>query len=205
MTHSRSPSLKLSEHGKSLSAKAGDLVLLRGECGSGKSMWLRRIAGLEPMPAEMQIERNNIGEQGIRMIFDHSPQLWLGQHIQEELCLGLNSTPTEQQMYQALANWHATQINLNAETGRLNKLQALRVNMATVELAAPELLLIDGNTDLLNEHDARHLAENIRDWASRANAIVVVASNRWQDWLPLASRTWTTRSIQLLPAPEEPA
>ena len=186
-----------------LHATAGEIVLLTGAVGSGKTRWLQRLAGLIDLPPTTTATMNgkNLDQQqgSVRMLFDRQPQLWLGQHVNEELYFGLKQIPDTAMLTSTLSTWGLSDIELTTETGALNRLQGLRLNLAAITLATPQLALLDCPTDALPEQDAAEICDLITNWATRSDTTVVVTSNRWHDWQMVASQHWQICSADGLP------
>ncbi|MDQ6993468.1 MAG: ATP-binding cassette domain-containing protein [Mariprofundus sp.] len=184
-----------------LHANSGEVILLSGKNGSGKTLWLNRIAGLEPLPEQMHILVNQqaVTKQPLRMLFEGWPTIWLGQTIAEELTFGLPQQVEKELITHTLARWRIPELEMETETATLNRLQSLRLNLASMDLAAPMVALLDNPTDALAVEDGAQLINDITAWAHESKTIVVVTSNRWQDWQQQASQHWQTSSTSTLP------
>lgn len=201
-------SLNLDDGNRSLTAATGEITLLTGPVGSGKSLWLERLAGLRPLPAGIACtlagkpwpDRKN--SAAVRLLPDLYPHLFLGQTVAEELTFGLTTGPTREQLQAALAAWGLAGLPLSGNVRSLNRIQSLRLLLAGMTLAAPALVLLDNPVAALPAAEAETLQREIRDWAARDKLVVVVACNRWQDWQPWVGQTWRLDSPDALPAAE---
>ncbi|WP_018294296.1 ATP-binding cassette domain-containing protein [Mariprofundus ferrooxydans] len=184
-----------------LRAASGEIILLSGRNGCGKTLWLQRLANLEPLPANIHavIDQAPLSKQSVRMLSEQWPAIWLGQSIDEEIRFGLNQQPDQQQVSAALSRWGLHDLAAETQVTTLNRLQAIRVSLAAISMATPTLVLLDNPTDALPQHDAATLIADISDWALDSKTIVVVACNRWHDWLPATSQHWQIHSPDLLP------
>ena len=189
------------EIGTELLAKSGEIILISGSCGSGKTLWLHRLAGLVPMPAEIDARINHqpVAKQITRMLFEQWPAIWQGQSVDDELRFGLGYQPDEQQIKAALSRWGVSELAVDCQTTALNRLQAVRVTLAGISMAAPVVTLLDNPTDALPAADAAQLIADISDWARASKTIVVVACNRWHDWQQTATQHWQVLSPDSLP------
>lgn len=186
-----------------LQADKGEIILLTGDIGSGKTLWLKRLAGLVKLPATISALINGktpgreIGD--VRMLFDQQPPLWLGQNVAEELVFGLKSPPSGEVLSKALHDWKADELQLSQSTTSLNRIQAIRLTLTSISLANPKLALLDCPTDSLPQKDAIAIQKLVSSWARESNATVVVASNRWHDWREVATQTWRVEAADDLP------
>lgn len=192
-----------------LAAEAGEIVLLTGTVGSGKSLWLKRLSGLVDLPVNTSaiIAGKKPGKAAgeTLMLFDRQPPLWLGQSVAEELCFGLRTPPAIDVLTAILSAWRLESLSLSAELSSLNRLQAVRLSLATIALAAPKLALLDNPTDSLPAADAITLRDEIAAWAYESKTTVVVACNRWQDWQSVVTQHWRVTTADDLPQRGEQA
>jgi len=193
--------LELTDSITTLQAEAGEIVLLTGHVGSGKSLWLHRLAALADLPKSVLITLDGASTDKftVRLLLDRWPCLWLGQTVAEELMFGLKTQPTPQQLETTLADWGLSDLSLDTELQTLNRLQSLRLSLAAMSLAEPALILLDNPTAALSEKDAHTLIEDIANRARLANTIVVVACNRWHDWRSSVSQAWRVTAPDTLP------
>lgn len=198
-----SHSFEISSLEKRLRADSGEVIVLTGAVGSGKSLWLQRLAGLIEPPAKMEITIDGAAcssqSQGIRMLFDRWPPVWLGQYVGEELAFGLSIRPSITSLTDILEKWGISELALDADLQTVNRLQAIRLSLAAMDLANPTLVLLDNPTAALPQDDARALCNDIGNWVEQSATIVVVACNRWQDWQPEASQEWCLSVPDALP------
>jgi energy-coupling factor transporter ATP-binding protein EcfA2 len=200
-----SHSLEISNLEETLHACSGEVVLLTGAVGSGKSLWLQYMAGLVEPPATMKITIDGAAcstsshPQTIRMLFDRWPPVWLGQYVGEELAFGLSARPSITSLTDVLEKWRIAELALDADLQTINRLQAIRLSLAAMDLTTPALVLLDNPTAALPQDDASALCDDISNWAEQSDTIVVVACNRWHDWQPAASQEWCISVPDALP------
>jgi len=193
--------LELTDSETTLRARAGEIILLTGNIGSGKSLWLHRLAGLADLPKQINVTLDglNTGKYTVRLLFDRWPAVWLGQTVAQELTFGLKTQPALQQLEKALTDWGLSSISLDSEPQVLNRLQSLHLSLAAMHLSEPALLLLDNPTAALSKKDAHVIINDIADRAGRSNTIVVVACNRWHDWQSSTSQLWQVTAPDALP------
>jgi len=205
MSPSRNHSLQLSDANSSLHATAGEIILLTGHVGSGKTLWLKRLAGLLEPPTNTTVTLNGITTKEtplpIRMLFDRWPAIWLGQTIAEELVFGLDEQPERQRLEQVLSQWGLSDLELTSGLEVLNRTQSLRLSLAAMNLARPAIALLDNPTAALPEEDAMPVIEETATMAAQSDTIIVVACNRWHDWRSSASQVWHISNPDALPRP----
>lgn len=182
-----------------LEAVGRELILLVGDVGSGKSLWLKRLAQLTAMPDGQSIEMDDAAPV-VRMLFDRWPCSWLGQTVEEELMFGLKERCSLLDLEERLLQWGLDDVALSSGPESLNRLQSIRLSLAAMDLAKPALVLLDNPSAALSEQMALDLSKDIAGWLNRSNTIMVVATNRWQDWQTVVSQTWHVKSPVLLPA-----
>lgn len=172
----------ISPSGRAL--EAGGLILLAGGVGAGKSLWLRRLAGLEPLPEGAALRLDGEGPPFLPMrVFlreERQPPVWLAPTLIEELTFGLAAPPAR--VREALATWGLDGLDADLPLERLNRVQALSLFLAAADLAGARLTLLDEPLAGFPPQEAGAMAARIAAWAQ--GRIVVVASNRWQDWTP---------------------
>jgi len=198
--------LELTDATTTLQARSGEIILLTGNSGSGKSLCLHRLAALADTPESMTItmDGTSTDKHSVRMLFDRWPYVWLGQTVMHELMFGLSRQPTPQQMKKTLADWGLSDLSMDTSLHTLNRIQSLRLSLAAMSLAQAALTLLDNPTAALGKSDAQDLIRDIREQHLLANSIVVVACNRWQDWQPSASQIWQITAPNVLPQAEIP-
>ncbi|MFQ5344603.1 MAG: ATP-binding cassette domain-containing protein [Mariprofundus sp.] len=197
--------LQLTDANTSLRALSGEIILLTGGAGSGKTRWLKCMAGLTDSPNDMAVTLDGIAskktKQPIRMLFDRWPPVWLGQTAEEELLFGLGKQVEQKHIEQILSEWGLFDLTPTTNLETLNRLQSLRLSLAAISLARPAMALLDNPTAALAEEDARILSAEIACQAEQSDTIMVVACNRWHDWRSSASQIWCVNSPDALPQP----
>lgn len=180
--------LHLHQCGRTTFVPFGQLVCLQGPVGSGKSLLLRRLAGLLPCPSDWYI-RFDGDQKTIRLLFDRPRPLWLGETLLDELSFqrpGISPRSAER----LLARWRIEGVHLHQPLFQLNRLQSIRFALVLMDWEGVRLALLDNPSDALPERDAAALAEDLSTWCKEQGCIVIAATNRPRDWKPFAHRSW---------------
>jgi energy-coupling factor transporter ATP-binding protein EcfA2 len=187
------PIATLSGADRTLTLSPGQMVLVTGPVGAGKSRLLRRLAGLESMPEYLAWQ----GPKAVQMLSDFLPPLWLAPTLGEELAFGLH--PSGDQRQRVLAAWRLEDLPADTPVEALNRLQGLRLALAAMELAGTELALLDNPAAALPLDDAGLVRSDLVAWMQRSGVAVVIACNRWQDWQPCIHQTWHLTADAAMP------
>jgi ABC-type transport system involved in cytochrome c biogenesis ATPase subunit len=183
-----------------LTIHAGEMILVTGPVGSGKTHMLRRLAGLAPLPSSVSLIWDRDADKSVRMLFEHVPPLWVATTLGEELVFGLHPVPDGAEIHQARKAWRLESLADSTPVEGLNRIQAIRLALASMELARTRLALIDNPTASLPLDDADTLREDIAAWTERSTCAVVIACNRYQDWQPWVQQAWRLAIGEDLPA-----
>ena len=175
---------------RSLGIHAGEMILVTGPVGSGKTRMLQRLAGLASFPPSVALTRDDAGGPATHMLFDHSPPLWLAPTLGEELVFGLHPVPADAEVHRIRQAWRLEALADSTPVEALNRIQGIRVALAAMELARTRLALLDNPTASLPLDDAEALRKDIAAWTKRSTCAVIIACNRAQDWQPWVQQTW---------------
>jgi ABC-type transport system involved in cytochrome c biogenesis ATPase subunit len=188
---------------RSLAVHAGEMILVTGAVGSGKTRMLRRLAGLASFPPTVTLEWNGAGLPVTRILFDHSPPLWLAPTLGEELVFGLHPVPTVDEIHRVRKVWQLEAMADSTPVEALNRVQAIRLMLAAMELGGTRLALLDNPTASLPLDVAEALRNDIAAWTERSACAVVTACNREQDWQPWVQQVWWLGIDEDMPETEE--
>jgi energy-coupling factor transporter ATP-binding protein EcfA2 len=190
MTTDPSPVCQIRGESRSLAIHAGEMILVTGAVGSGKTRMLRRLAGLVSFPPSVTLEWNGARAPLTRILFDHSPPLWLAPTLGEELVFGLHPIPAADEIHRVRKIWQLEALADSTPVDALNRVQAIRLMLAAMELGGTRLALLDNPTASLPLDDAEALRKDIAAWMERSACAVVTACNRGQDWQPWVQQVW---------------
>ncbi len=194
------PSLTLQQGDLSLRVTGGELLLLSGAAGCGG--WLKRMAGIQSPPPgiDIHLQPLPLSKATVRLLADRWPPVWLGHSVAEELRFGLRQHLDDDALLAALRRWGAQSV-LQHTVQQLAREEALRVTLAGMLLAEPHMVLLERPTVALSAEVEAQLIAQIAAWAEQMQLIVVVATNRWQDWRAVASQRWHIDAQDQLPVP----
>jgi putative ABC transport system ATP-binding protein len=185
-----------------VSVPQGDVLLLRGNSGAGKSTWLSLVAGLLT-PTQGQV---TVAGQSLRELSGAARDRWRSRHVgflPQKLHLSEALTVEDNlalAFYAAglpldrAAVHHALQVLGIAELAQrrpaqLSGGQAQRVAVARSILMSPRVVLADEPTASLDDQGAGSSVRLLRDCAAQCQATLVIATHdrRVQEALPRAS------------------
>ena len=153
----------------SFAVKAGQLWLIRGANGSGKTSLLQMLAGLSP------IEKGGLVWQGER-----EPILWVGHRMAVNgdltACENLEFMATlEGDEAEPEAALEAVGLKYFCETraGRLSEGQVRRIALARLAFSTRRLWLLDEPATSLDEGSVRWLEAQLRQHLGRGGAVMM--------------------------------
>ncbi len=193
---------------RALHLARGGVALLTGGIGAGKSLWLRRLAGIEPLPAGVALTLGGapppFPPMQVFLREDRRPPLWLAPTLAEEVAFGLPEA-ARGRLDAVLTRWGLAALDGDTRLAGLDRAQALRVFLAAAELAGARLVLLDEPLAGFPQEEAAWMASAIAAWAGEGEGrAVVVAANRWQDWAGVAGlRRWRVLAPDAMPGMEE--
>ncbi|MEA3190902.1 MAG: zinc transport system ATP-binding protein [Thermoplasmata archaeon] len=164
-----------------LEARAGEVVLLRGGNGAGKTSLLRRLAGLDAPVRPRQVK---VAAGRLAFAPQHARDGLVGLTIAGEFRLRRQPAPT------------ALGLDAGRPVAELSAGEARRVLLATVVGANPRLLLLDEPAEGLDRARMELLRATVRGVAAAGGAVVAVDHTGC-----LADLATRTLDLGSLPAP----
>lgn len=166
---------------------AGELILVRGRSGAGKSMLLRLLAGLEaPTSGRILLDGQEVlGLHPDVLLVEREVAVFEGT-LRENLTLGWQAG-AEEDLRAALeqAKWSALPQGLDTFLGdggyRLAAGERQRLGIARALLRRPRVLLLDEATTGLDEATEQELVEELRRLKSGMTVVLVASRLRNQD------------------------
>jgi ABC-type iron transport system FetAB ATPase subunit len=167
---------------------SGECAAVTGPSGSGKSLFLRMIADLDPNEGEVELAgRPRAAFSGPewrrRVVYVPAEAGWWAPTVAEHL-------PRDgQERARDLAGRLGLDAGLlEAEVARLSTGERQRLALIRALLLAPEVLLLDEPTSALDEESVRRFEAVVRDLLKQGRAVVMVTHDR-----ALAGRLATAR------------
>ncbi|MBC8022448.1 MAG: energy-coupling factor ABC transporter ATP-binding protein [Burkholderiales bacterium] len=182
-----------------LSLAAGDLIVLSGDNGSGKSTFLKIIAGLEPADAlglrcgGFDADASRYPRELRRLIvYVHQHPYLFNTSIADNIRYGLRlrRTPAddrERRVEEAIA-WAGVSHLRGVAPSRLSGGEKQRVALARAKVLMPRVLLVDEPTANLDTQARAQVIELLRRTATGDNCVVVACHDRELLELPGAKR-----------------
>lgn len=189
---------------------SGQITVLTGASGSGKSVLLRVLAGLLPMSAGDILLQSSSASRGRDSIEIIEPTEWrkqialLAQHPQlmEGSVLDNLKMPYQLQAHQSQSfdiDWHITQLEtLNKNTGflqqdayHLSGGERQLVNTLRLLQLNPRVLLLDEPTAALDVDTSAQLVNLLMSWLqTNKQRTLLWVTHDTKDIMPLADRHW---------------
>ncbi|WP_226670399.1 ABC transporter ATP-binding protein [Metabacillus litoralis] len=197
----------------SITVEQGDFVVLCGPSGSGKSTFLRllkqEIAPHGVKEGAILLENQSIADlprdqvvRDIGMVFQDPENQIVMDHVLEELIFGMenNGAPTEEMRKKVAEIVHFFGIEglLNCKTHELSGGQKQLVNLASVLLLKPKLLLLDEPTSQLDPVASREFIGMLKTMNEEFGITVIVAEHRLEELFAIADKALVLDRGQLL-------
>jgi ABC-type multidrug transport system ATPase subunit len=162
--------------GVSLAVRRGESVALAGPNGSGKTTLLRLCAGaLEPDAGRVRLAGEDPAVARARgLVAFVGDGAVLPEHLTAEECLRTVAAVTGESA--AAVGRALASVGLSAEAGTavgaLSRGRRQRLALATAEIGAAEILLLDEPASGLDPHAVRRLAEFLAAWRAAGRTVL---------------------------------
>ena len=158
----------------SFTIKQGSYTTIIGENGSGKSTIAKLLVGLLPQGSgEIYIEGLHLNEENLSeirtkvgIVFQNPDNQFIGATVADDIAFGLENKCVEPTAMEEIINQFALETGmvdyLNREPSKLSGGQKQRVAIAGVLAMAPDILIFDEATSMLDPRGKKEINELIR-------------------------------------------
>lgn len=165
--------------GLSLSIRRGEKVLLLGPSGCGKSTLLQVLSGIIPRAVEVPIKADKLvvpAKTGF--VFQDPDTQFCMPYVDEEIAFVLENLQIPREDMPPLIAHYLQQVGLKVEPAHtliqtFSQGMKQRLALASVLALAPEVLMLDEPTALLDEEGTRQVWETIRGIAADKTVLIV--------------------------------
>jgi energy-coupling factor transport system ATP-binding protein len=173
----------------SLSVEKGDFVVIGGPSGCGKTTLLKllkeQLTPVGQINGRIQVEENEIG-----YVFQNPENQIVMDNVLSELVFGLeNQQMTTKEMRQRVAemvHFFGMEHLLNIETQHLSGGQKQLLNVASVLLLKPGLLLLDEPTSQLDPVQSKELIQFVKRLNEEFGMTIILVEHRLEELFAIA-------------------
>jgi energy-coupling factor transport system ATP-binding protein len=165
--------------GLSLSIRRGEKVLLLGPSGCGKSTLLQVLSGIIPRAVEVPLKADKlIVPEKTGFVFQDPDSQFCMPYVDEEIAFVLENLQIPREDMPPLIAHYLQQVGLKVEPmhtliQQFSQGMKQRLAIASVLALAPEVLMLDEPTALLDEEGTRQVWETIRGIAADKTVLIV--------------------------------
>lgn len=180
--------------------KRAEIILVAGRNGSGKSTLMRTLTRRLPIVGGTFETRYRLGNGGMAYVGETAlfDDLTVAENLEEATRLGCGSPeflPHSNAWKTCQRLWTRRARNLS-----LGEKRWLRIAMALAQ--GPTLLILDEPSLNLSPRSIHQMIEDVRDYATRQNAGVVVADHVIDPWMDVASAAYLIDDEGFRPMPD---
>ena len=200
----------------SFSINKGEWIAIIGPNGSGKSTLAKTINGLvEAKSGDVVIGGITLSEETVwdvrrkvGMVFQNPDNQFVGSTVQDDIAFGLENigVPREEMVERVLKSVEAVNMSefLDKEPARLSGGQKQRVAIAGIIALAPDIIILDEATTMLDPKGRREVIETIQRIKEEQN-LTVISITHDIDEAAKANRIFVMEAGQLkqIGTPEE--
>ncbi|HJA89595.1 MAG TPA: energy-coupling factor ABC transporter ATP-binding protein [Candidatus Jeotgalibaca merdavium] len=200
----------------SFSINKGEWIAIIGPNGSGKSTLAKTINGLvEAKSGDVVIGGITLSEETVwdvrrkvGMVFQNPDNQFVGSTVQDDIAFGLENigVPREEMVERVLKSVEAVNMSefLDKEPARLSGGQKQRVAIAGIIALAPDIIILDEATTMLDPKGRREVIETIQRIKEEEN-LTVISITHDIDEAAKANRIFVMEAGQLkqIGTPEE--
>lgn len=169
----------------SFSINKGEWIAIIGPNGSGKSTLAKTINGLvEAKSGDVVIGGITLSEETVwdvrrkvGMVFQNPDNQFVGSTVQDDIAFGLENigVPREEMVERVLKSVEAVNMSefLDKEPARLSGGQKQRVAIAGIIALAPDIIILDEATTMLDPKGRREVIETIQRIKEEENLTVI--------------------------------
>jgi energy-coupling factor transporter ATP-binding protein EcfA2 len=176
--------------GLSLDIKPGEIILLEGANGAGKTSLLRILAGIIPkfiggnFQGEVQMDEARFG-----MVFQGSDQQFIHSRVDQEILFILeNQEISEEEIhirFNDLVNTFRLKPFLESEISKLSTGQRQLLKIALAFILNPNVILMDEPLSHLDEVNKKQVLRILHDLKEKKNFTFVIADHEPEAWSAL--------------------
>jgi len=175
----------------SLEVKPGEVLLISGPTGCGKSSLLRCIAGLTPKYTGSRLTGRVQTSGTIGYVGQVAEATFVGETVGDEIAFALEQAGIEPTIMRTRVERIAARLELDElldrDVTQLSGGQQQRLAIAAAVVAEPDILLLDEPTSELDDAATKFVVELVAELASQGKAVLVVEHKK-ERFEPVAHR-----------------